>query len=556
MHRKSLRRDRRGTVAVLFASSAVVLLCMAGVAIDGGNVYTAHRALQGATDLAAIAAASNINDATAAADATAESNGYKAAEVTAVTPGIFTPDPSIPPSQRFQPSSLQLANAVQVTMVHQQPLFFSPAFRLQDGRGAQVPDTATLTTQAIASLNRSVSFGIGSGVASFNGGIVNALLGATVGGQVSLDLADYESLASTQVNLFGLTNAIAMQLGQVGGTYGQTVNQTISTAQFLAALAQAAPSLGPVMQELQNAGSGQAGTVDLSRMIEFGPYSPQALSEPQPQITATATALQLLQAAAQVGGEPHLINLSLNANIPGIAGVTGMMTIGEPAQGTTVLAVDQMGTSLHTAQVRLFLDVTLGSNVAGAAVHLPLYLEAGYGTASLSSLSCNVLDATATQAGLNVTPGLLNGWVGSVTQADMTNYTQEPVPGAATLLTLPLIATVTGRANATVGDIDPVPVGYSYSDIQSATVKTTSTTDYVGSLLTSLVGNLQMKVNVLGVGVLIPPGLTSGVSAALQPAVAPVDELISTILQTAGVGLGNASTWVSGAHCGPASLSG
>jgi uncharacterized membrane protein len=541
---------------MVFASTALALLCMAGVAIDGGNVYTAHRALQGATDLAAIAAASNLLQATAAADATAVSNGYQRSEVTAVTPGIYTANPQIPPSQRFQPSSVQTANAVQVTMTHQQPLFFASVFRTEEGSGAQVPNTATIVTQGIASVNRSVSFAIGSEVASFNGGVVNALLGATIGGQVSLSLVDYQSLASAQIDMFALANAISAQVGQVGATYGQAVGQTISTAQFLAAMQQAAPGIAPILQILANAAGAQATTVDLSRLVEFGPYSQQYVSQPEPQVLATASALQLLQAAAQVGGAPHLINLNFNAGIPGIANVTGMMTIGEPAQGTTVLAVDQIGTTVHTAQIRLFLNVALSSIVDGGQLQLPLYLEVGYGNASFTGLSCSVLSPSSTQATLNVTPGLVNGWIGNVTAADMTNYTQEPTPTPATLLTLPLIASVTGAANAQVGNQQPTPEVFTYDDIQNATVQTTSTYDFVGSLLSSLVGNLKMQVNVLGVGVAVPPGLTTAVSAGLTPAEVPVDQLITSVLQTAGLGLGEAATWVTGANCGAAKLAG
>jgi uncharacterized membrane protein len=555
--RLSLTRDRRGTVAIFFTASTIALLCMAGLVVDSADVYASKRWLQGATDLAAMAAATDIANAVAAADATAVSNGYDASEVTQVTLGVYTADPSIPAAQRFQPASESVANAVQVTMTHQVPLFFAPVFQLQAGSGSKVAQTATVVTQGIASLNRSMSFGIGSTVASFNGGVVNALLGATVGANVSLSALSYQSLLSTQVDLFALDQALAAQVGQVGGSYGQAASGTVTMSQFIAALEQVAPGATSALQTLGNAASLGTSTVNLSQLIDFGPYSVQLLSEPEPAITATASVMQLLQAAAQVGGAPHLISLNLNANIPGITTVTGMMTIGEPAQGTTVLAIDKLGSSVHTAQVRLYLDVTLGSTVDGAAVQLPLYMEVGYGTAAYGGLSCNALDNTLTKATLNVTPGLVNGWIGSVTSADMTNYTAEPVPGAATLLNVGNgLLTVTGRANATVGDTASVPVVYNATQIQNVSVQTTDTTDFVGSLVTSLIGNLKMQVNVVGLSVVVPPGLTSSVSSALSGAVSPVDQLITSVLSTAGVGVGEASTWVSGAHCSAATLAG
>jgi len=553
---RSLRRDRRGAVAVTFAAAAVALLCLAGVVIDGGNVYTAKRSLQGATDLAAIAAASNLPQATLAADATAAANSYQPSDVTNVTLGIYTPDPNIPPAQRFQPSSAASANAAQVTMTHQQPLFFAPTFRLEEGRGANVPSTATIVTQAIAASDHSVSFAIGSRVAAFNGGIVNALLGATVGGNVSLDLIDYNALAGGRVDLFGFAKALAFQVGRVGATYGQVTSYTVSIGQFIAALQQAAPALAPNLQSLAAAANASATVVNLSQLIEFGRYAGISTAEVEPQVTATASALGLLQAAAQVGGAPHLINLNLNAGIAGIASVTGLMTIGEPAQYSTILAVDQTGTSVHTSQIRLYLDVTLAGAVDGAAVQLPLYLEIGYGTATLGGIGCNALDPNSTNVTLDVTPGLVNGWIGSVTPNDMLNYQNEPNPGPATLLNLANIATVTGRVNAKVGDGSAVPVQFSAADIQNAVVKTTSTTDFVGALLQSLLGNLQLQVNVVGLPVLVPPGLAAGVTAALTPAAAPVDQLITMFLETAGLGLGQADTWVTGARCSAAVLAG
>ena len=556
---RSLRRDRRGAVTVVFAASAVSLLCLAGVVLDGGFVYSAKRSLQGATDLAAISAASNIPDANAAANATAESNAYLASEVTLVTPGIYSANPAIPVSLRFVPTSVASANAVQVTMTRLQPLVFADIFRLQAGSSgaAGVPGHATIVTQAIASSTRTVSYAIGSTVASFNGGIVNQILGAAVGGQVSLSAIDYQSLASTQVDLFALAKAISVEIGQVGDGYGEVTGQTISMVQFIAALQSVAPSAAPALEPLESAASLSETSVDLSRLITFGPYASQSTTEPEPQLTATASVLALIQGAAQVNGTPHLISItSFGPNIPGISSVSGMMTLGEPAQGTTVFAVNTGGTSLHTAQVRLYLDVVLASLVDGGVLHLPLYLEVGYGDASLGALSCNALDSSQTQVTLDVTPGLLNGWIGTVTAADMTNYTKEPVPTAATLLNLANIATVTDLTNVQIGNLTATPVVFSAADIQNVAVHTTSTQDFIGSLIASLVGRAQLQVNVLGLGLAVPPGLTSSVSEALVPAVAPVDQLITDVLQTTGAGVGQAATWVSGARCAAALLAG
>ena len=307
--------DRRGATAVLFAVSAVAMMAMAGIVVDVGNLFSAKRRLQGTTDLAAIAAATNLADAIQASDANAVINAYDAAEVANVELGLYTPNPAIPPPQRFQPASLAAANAVRVTMTHQQPIFFGGVFALAGGSTNSPQTSVPITTQAIAVNQNVADFAIGSTVASFNGGIVNAILGASVGGNVSLSAIDYNSLISTNVDLFGFAKALAVQEGLVGGTYGQAFAGTVPMEEFLAALISVAPSAASALSQLQSQAPYGHSTVDLSKLLEFGPYANLSLSDPKPNVTATASALSLLQGAAQLGGASHLISLNFSANI-------------------------------------------------------------------------------------------------------------------------------------------------------------------------------------------------------------------------------------------------
>jgi uncharacterized membrane protein len=529
----------------------VALMAMAGLVIDVGNIFSAKRSLQGTTDLAAISAATDLPNATAAADANAKINGYAASDVALVEPGIYTADPNVPPGSRFQPSAVAVANAARVTMTHQQPLFFGNVFALAGGNTGPAQTQQGITTQGVAVNQNTADYGIGTTVASFNGGVVNGLLTGLTGSSVSLSLIDYNNLASVNVDLFGLANALSLKIGKVGGTYGQIFSGTVPLATFLQALANAAPGAASAVLQLANAASSGNTTVDLSRLIGFGPFANLSVSQAEPNVTATASALSLVQATLQVGGAAHLINLNLGVSIPGIASVSGQMTLGEPPVNSTVIAINQIGSSLHTAQIRLLLQIGLVGTGAVPIVNLPVYVEVGYGTASLTGLSCNALDASTTTAALNVTPGLVNGWVGTVTSAAMTNYATEPTVAPANLVSLLGIPILTGTANATVGNVTPVPVQFAESDIVNHVVKTTDTTDFVGSLVGSLLDNT--KLTVVGIGI---PGITTIVAPILTGAVSPVDQVLSSVLQIAGVNLGQASTWINGAKCGAAALAG
>jgi uncharacterized membrane protein len=96
---------------------------------------------------------------------------------------------------------------------------------------------------------------------------------------------------------------------------------------------------------------------------------------------------------------------------------------------------------------------------------------------------------------------------------------------------------------------------FTYAYIQALMKQTTSTTDFISSLLSNRFGELQLAVNVAGLGVGLPTGLTQTVGQTLATATSPIDQLLTSLLQTLGVGLGQADdTWVSGVSCGSAVL--
>jgi uncharacterized membrane protein len=99
----------------------------------------------------------------------------------------------------------------------------------------------------------------------------------------------------------------------------------------------------------------------------------------------------------------------------------------------------------------------------------------------------------------------------------------------------------------------PTPLTFSHSEILSETKKTVGTTDFTSTLLSRLVGDLQLNVSVLGLG-LGGPLISSGVSSLIANAVSPLDQVLSSVLQSLGVGLGQADVWLSGIRCDGAVL--
>lgn len=65
---RRFRRDERGSIAILFGLSAIILVTIAGVAIDSSRAYNVSFKLQTGLDAAALAAAKLLDDANATTD--------------------------------------------------------------------------------------------------------------------------------------------------------------------------------------------------------------------------------------------------------------------------------------------------------------------------------------------------------------------------------------------------------------------------------------------------------------------------------------------------------
>jgi uncharacterized membrane protein len=545
-------RDTRGNAAIFTCVMLTTILCLAAFGVDLGRMFSDRRRAQGTVDLAAIVAASNLTNANAAAAATIQQNNYPAQALTNIVVGTYTADPTVAAANRFQPSALATANAAQVTLTTTTPLFFARIFSGTSQYGIQTTAIATQTTLA--------SFSIGSGLLSLNGGLLNQVLGGLLGSNISLSAMDYQSLLGANVDLFGFLNALATRANLSAGSYSSILNSNVKISDVINAMIDTETSTygsasGPVraLSSVASALSGSTAKVSLSSLFNLGPYSTMTSGQ-TPQVGTTVSAMDLLSAAAQLANGQHQVQVDLSASLPaGIASASLQLAIGERPQGTSWFTVGAVGASVHTAQTRLLLTVQLLGSGPVATVNLPIYLELASATATLNAISCGYPDISTSSVTLGVTPAILDAWIGNVSNANFTNFTTAPFPGPATLVNLPLIS-MTGLAHATISNLSPTPVNFSYSDIQQQTKKTVNTTDYTASLLSSLVGNLTLDVSIVGLNLGLPGVLQGTVSGIVAAAATPVDQLLSGVLTTLGLGLGQADVWVTGIRCDGAVL--
>ena len=556
-----LKRDTAGHIAVMTAIMTPVALTLAAFAVDVGSLYVEKREAQALTDLAAITAANNLDDAQAAALVAMADNGFDrvvgrpvrpdgGAEFdrnsplpqVAVVTGRYDPDPSLAPSSRFTPNG-EPANAAQVTYRRLGARYFA---------GAIIPPPEIVTT-AIASRHSEATFSVGSRLASLEGGLASQILGGLLGSEIALSVMDYESLLGTRVRLLDFLDALAMELDLSAGSYTDALQSDISVG-ALARIMSKMPGLdGGAKAALSKLafqlGGAEHATVRLAHLLGAGEDG-RALDARLRQVGAEVALMDILNAAAIAAGDGRQISLDLGATVPGLAGVTVDLAIGEPPQHGWI-GTGGVGTLARTAQTRLRLVIEIGGlgGLLGTRVRLPLYLELAYAEARLQSISCPADRAEDLEVTVEARPGVANLYLAEVDPSKIVDFANPAPRSPAKLIRTPLV-TVSAQAQAEIGQTEYQPLEFSADDVAEQRVKQVSTTELTNSLARSLFSSLRLDVDVIGLGLGLPSNLTGALGHALGVATPAIDRLLAGILDTLGLSLGQADVRVIEAKCG------
>ena len=562
---KRFLRSRSGNLATLTALLSPAMLLLAAFAVDEGSLYVERRDAQGLTDLAAITAAAHIDEAEEAAAQTFFDNGYRALMVDGqkqenpgrqageigqmtIEQGRYSADTSLPVSQRFVPGGAPY-NAVRVDFSKVGNTWF----------GHHLLPSPEIGVSATASTSSEAAFSIGSRLASLDGGIENAILGALLGTHLSLDAMDYNALLSADVDALDFTNALATQLHAKAGTYDTVLQSKATVGQIAAALASVKGLDTDAKAALDKIAAASA-SVDLAALpmedlLDLGPLAKLALGDPSGDLHPTLGVMELLTAGAALANGGHQAAVDLGATVPGLLKTTLLVTIGEPPQHSPWFSIGETGAIVRTAQTRLSLAVEVGGAGAllGTSIRIPLYLEIAYAEAKLASIECDGGSSLASGVTIDAKPGIVEAWIGDIGPGDMADFSRSIDVAPAMLVKLPLVS-ISALAHAAMTNNEPTQLRYDAADIRDHTVKTVSTRDFTNSLFGSLLGDLQMKASVAGLGLGVPPELTGALNSTLQAVTPTIDSLLYNLLGALGVKLGQADVQVSGAVCGRAVL--
>jgi uncharacterized membrane protein len=200
---------------------------------------------------------------------------------------------------------------------------------------------------------------------------------------------------------------------------------------------------------------------------------------------------------------------------------------------------------VRTAQARLYLDASvapLGGLGGVASIDLPLYVELASAKAKLASLDC-----AAPSLSLSVAPSIGKTAIGSVNVSELDDFTDE-LPIAPAKLVDTLLIKATGKSEIDLGGADWQTVAFDSDEISQHAVKTVSTDDAVTAATASLLSDLSLNVQVLGLG-LGASSVGQSIRSSLEPVAAPLDTVLDALEAMMGVGLGQADVWVDGVRC-------
>ncbi len=521
-----------------------MILGAAAIAVDVAALYTERRHAQGAVDLAAIAAAADMDRADAAAAATLRANNLSGPHRVVVQTGRYRPDPSLAPAERFVAGE-EPRNAARVFLEKTGTTYFARALSIEAPR---------MSVAGMAINTQLANFSVGSRLLAVREGMTNQVIGALTGSNVDLSVMDYNALASADVKLLPFLDALAGEMSLTAGTYNDVLGTSASMGDIISAMAALTNEQGSgndlaiALSTLQSQLGSSGVDVPLSQVINLGPLGDLVLGSSAPGLDATYNALGLVTAAAAVANGTNQVALNLGAGIPGLTSLTITLTIGEPMQNSGWVAVGAAGTTVRTVQTRISIRATVGGTglLAGTSLKLPIDIEIAQAEARLDEVVCSLDGAEAVT--VSARPGVAAAWIGQkasgASQVQMANIVNTP------------IASVSGRSHVRVGDTGWTPLTFSKDDIANRTIKRVSTSNFTEDLVSSLVGELELQVQVLGLGFGLGPTITNLVSSTLQGVTQPLDSIVSSLLKSLGVHIGEADVRVHGALCGGARLAG
>ena len=241
--------------------------------------------------------------------------------------------------------------------------------------------------------------------------------------------------------------------------------------------------------------------------------------------------------------------VDLGATVPGLLSARLTLALGERRRSSGWVRPGSANATVRTAQARLLIETTLTAPSGLGILALPLYAEVAPAQGTMRTLTCPGSAAGGRQVVIDAQTGLATLAIASVLRGAIGAAGPSPdLSRPAPLIGLPPL-TVLGRAQTSVGTTTAT-LTFSDADITNHTVRSVASSGLAQSLTGSLVRNLSLSVDGVGVS----PLLQTALGATLTTAAPALDGILDTTLRTLGLRVGYADIDVDGTLCGRAVL--
>lgn len=534
---RKLLHDESGVSTILFASTSIALLGASALATDLGSLYLAKRKLQGLADAAALTV-SDSDFVTSSSGTISElivKDGSQNVRIVRLQPGVYTADPTLAGSDRFQPVTATEANAMKVSLEQTVPLFFG---KLLTGN-----QTATVHAEAIASRVDMAAFSIGTQLTNIDAGLTNQLLSAIAGAPLDLDTNDLAALADNRIDILAMADSLAARAGTTDAVYQDIMDASYSLTDVIGAMRDAgAGSAASVLQQVEDSLGAQ--TVDLTGLIDLGPMGLTNFRDPHQPLLIDA--YSMMRAALQLSqGSTYQAQISVS-----LAGLTNTtLTIAgkngdEHSPMLTVTAARDV--VVRTAATRIYLDAQIGGAGSLASLRVPFYAELAPGEARMTAIECSGGEDDGVT--LAVKPSIGSAAIGTIDVTQIEDFSAPLVVGPARVVSTAL-ARIDVSSNFALSGDDEQSVLFTLAEIADHERKSVSSSDIVSSLSSSLVSNASITVTALGLS-LGSGTLTTAVGSALTAVAPTIDTVLNSTLKALGVQLGVSQVTVDRIRCG------
>jgi uncharacterized repeat protein (TIGR01451 family) len=401
-------------------------------------------------------------------------------------------------------------------------------------------------------------------VSTTQSALLNPLLGGLLGTNLNLTVADWNTLATGDVNVLSFLNALQVQAGV--SSPSQALNANVTVAQVAAALrasaqTQANVSLANVLSTLASQVSSAGATVKVGDLLKVGLDAGGLAS-------TTINSLDMLTGIVQLYNRRNVLTtpapVGITGGALGMSGVVNSVLVYAQAIEPPLYICGPTGTQFHSAAVRVKLKldlVTLSpattlltalplvNNASIAIGQMDIYLEVARAEGSLGAV-----DAINKAVTVQAAPGVADVYIGSM--ADSVFFNRSRALNAATDLDYGKIGTLAINAlnvaievkSSTRGQA-PFASTLTFSGTFPQTRTVSTSTAFTTNLANSLINNLSLRTTP-SLGLLdatVLPVLKTVVTGALTPVLAPVlTGVADPLLQLLGIGLGQMVVTVNG----------